>query len=708
MKKFFPFILIAIASCTGNKTTPPPQEQVKIIYGHKNAKIIVDSFGIERHPTLRRKMPLSNKPASVTTFYITDASTAYKAPATINMTANVLQGQRADFYNGPTLIGTDMSYPFAFTWKNVPKGIYYLYAKGTNRWGSIGTSNMIKVTVGDSAVTPPPPVTNQPPTTNIIGPLNNSTFTGSPNAIIDIDVAGSDPDGTIAKTELYINGAYAGVGNGGNLTFEVSKAPGTYTFYVKATDDKGATGVSPVITATVKDSTPPPPPPPTTNQLPTVNITYPANNTSRLERTNQSVTAVATDPDGTIANIDLFVNGINQVHATDYAGNPLMGSFIVTQAAGTYTMIAKATDNSGGISSSPPITITFTAAPVPPPPPPPSGNLTYDGCVLLNFNGGTYSGSMWGVTTFTAAQMTDAEQQDVVESAQNDYSFTRVLFTRDPAIFNTFPANKRLQCNITSTYAWYPNAGGVSYVGSFNWGDGTPNWVFSPLLGYSTKMVGEAVSHECGHAAGLHHSNDYGTACTVVTTYYSGIGTGNIGFAPVMGNSYYKIGSYFDRGEPFVDQGCAAAGVDQVATLISYLGQREDDWPNDLNTEPQNPFPCQGTIEKMSDVDALKVPSGIISVQPYTNDKGEDPDVHLLVKYYNSAKQLISTVSNDTELGVTINSTGGYITVETRANAYHTKYGMLGKYIVTTKALLALMPGIRLGDHLVAPPKEGR
>jgi lysophospholipase L1-like esterase len=84
------------------------------------------------------------------------------------------------------------------------------------------------------------------------------------------------------------------------------------------------------------------------NQLPAVNITAPATNTSFTSPASITVTANASDVDGTVSKVEF------------YSGATLLGSDAVAPygftwtnvAAGTYVITAKATDNSGGISTS--------------------------------------------------------------------------------------------------------------------------------------------------------------------------------------------------------------------------------------------------------------------------------------------------------------------------------------------------------------------
>jgi len=58
---------------------------------------------------------------------------------------------KVDFYQGTTLIGTDVASPFTITWPNVPAGTYSLTAKATDDKGGITTSPATSVTVASCA-----------------------------------------------------------------------------------------------------------------------------------------------------------------------------------------------------------------------------------------------------------------------------------------------------------------------------------------------------------------------------------------------------------------------------------------------------------------------------------------------------------------------------------------------------------------------------
>ncbi len=175
--------------------------------------------------------------------------------------------------------------------------------------------------------------------------------------------------------------------------------------------------------------------------------------------------------------------------------------------------------------------------------------------IYINFKGATVTNPVWNggativsapysvdtdTTTFSATELNNIKA--IWRSVAEDYAAFNIDVTTDAS--STIDPARYIQVIIAPSSTWYCGSttactGGIAYVGSFTWGDGTPAWVFSVALTNDTKLIAEAVSHESGHALGLSHSSQYDTACTFVTTYYGGAGS-NPGWAPIMGNSYYK------------------------------------------------------------------------------------------------------------------------------------------------------------------------
>ena len=98
------------------------------------------------------------------------------------------------------------------------------------------------------------------------------------------------------------------------------------------------------------------------NQPPTVAMTAPANNAVFTAPASITLTATATDSDGTIAKVEFF-NGSTLLGTATSA--PYQFSW-TNVTAGSYTLTAKATDNLGGAATSSPIAIQVVRPNVPP------------------------------------------------------------------------------------------------------------------------------------------------------------------------------------------------------------------------------------------------------------------------------------------------------------------------------------------------------
>ncbi len=98
------------------------------------------------------------------------------------------------------------------------------------------------------------------------------------------------------------------------------------------------------------------------NTPPSVTVTNPANGTSFSAPATFAVQADASDSDGTVMNVEFFVNNTS-------VGSDPTAPFGVTAnnlPAGNYTLTARATDNGGLITTSAAVNVTVTAANQPP------------------------------------------------------------------------------------------------------------------------------------------------------------------------------------------------------------------------------------------------------------------------------------------------------------------------------------------------------
>ncbi len=316
--------------------------------------------------------------------------------------------------------------------------------------------------------------------------------------------------------------------------------------------------------------------------------------------------------------------------------------------------------------------------------------------VFLDFDGHTVQSSAWqGGNAFVCAPavLTAAQITEIFNRVSEDYRPFNVNVTTDSAKFLLAPFTQRTRIIVTPTSAWYPGAGGVAYTGSFTWGDDTPAFVFTDRLANAPKYLSECCTHESGHTLGLSHQSKYDTICNLTQQYRTGTGSGQTGWAPVMGNSYYSNMTGWDNGP--TPYGCANS-EDNLTILITQngFGYRTDDFAEALgnNTTIINPagFNVQGIITTASDKDAFKfniAQAGYIhlSVTPYSvgslND-GADLDVKLML--YNSSKILIATFDPVNTMNVIIdtslNAGDYYLKVAGAGNSNTTNYGSLGSY----------------------------
>jgi RHS repeat-associated protein len=205
---------------------------------------------------------------------------------------------------------------------------------------------------------------NTPPAVNITSPANGASLNGP---AITITASASDSDGNVSRVDFY---------NGTGLIGTAASAPyainwnnigsGSYSLTARATDNRGATTTSSPVNITV-------------NAPPTVSITSPANAANFTAPANITITANATDSDGSISRVDF------------YQGTTLIGSDTASPysmswnnvAVGTYSLTARATDNAGATTTSTIVNVSVT----------PSGTCTGPSglvaCWKFDENGGT-------------------------------------------------------------------------------------------------------------------------------------------------------------------------------------------------------------------------------------------------------------------------------------------------------------------------------
>jgi pectate lyase len=167
--------------------------------------------------------------------------------ATIPITANAADANgtvtKVQFYNGSTLLGTDVTSPYSFTWSNVAAGTYDITAKATDNDGGVSTSSIVTITV----------TANQPSVITITSPTDNSTVTGNS---VTINVTATDPDGGITLVE-YLDGTTV-IGSSTTQPYSFTwnnPSAGTHVITVRVTDSNGGVTTSTPTTVTVGTQT---------------------------------------------------------------------------------------------------------------------------------------------------------------------------------------------------------------------------------------------------------------------------------------------------------------------------------------------------------------------------------------------------------------------------------------------------------------------
>src|SRR6266542_1048191 len=344
----------------------------------------------------------ANNPPSVSiSSPANDASLSSNDSLTITAEAADADGTiaKVEFFQGKTKLGESTGDPYSLVWSNVQAGHYVLTARATDNDGATSISGPVEIfvtTTGGvlSGVTALPPAL--PDRVDLTaegtsdwahwGLSSSASFdhrAGVPRQIGNFTKIGTDSvqrqtdnftafswsDGTptlsayATKTAVFIHG----VTNGFLVTAPAGTNASTLKVYVGLYGAEGKFQAylsdfsAPAFTdtsqaATLSGGTLP------TNVPPAIAITSPADGTTLTAPANITITADASDSDGTIDLIE-FLNGTNKLGEVTAPPYTLTWRNVT---AGSYTLTAKATDNLGNATISSPVNVTVTdeAAPL--------------------------------------------------------------------------------------------------------------------------------------------------------------------------------------------------------------------------------------------------------------------------------------------------------------------------------------------------------
>jgi hypothetical protein len=187
-------------------------------------------------------------------------------------------------------------------------------------------------------------VIDTPPSVAISNPANGAVFpTG---AAITLSANASD-DSAVTSVAFYADGTLLSTLTAAPYSMTWTGAPtGSHSLTAVATDNAGLATTSAAVNILV-------------DTAPTASVTSPANNSVFVTGSTVTLSAGATDSDGSVSKVDFF------------AGATLVGTAAtapfnvawVNPASGTYAITAKATDNAGLATTSAAVTVIIDAPP---------------------------------------------------------------------------------------------------------------------------------------------------------------------------------------------------------------------------------------------------------------------------------------------------------------------------------------------------------
>ena len=238
--------------------------------------------------------------------------------------------------------------------------------------------------------------------------------------------------------------------------------------------------------------------------------------------------------------------------------------------------------------------------------------------------------------------------------------------------------------------------GGHAYIGSFNQSYDEPTFVYNSLF----RGVSEAITHEVGHSLYLAHD---GT--TSGDAYYTGHGSGDTSWAPIMGVAYnVSVGQWSDQTYFGANNSGGSAnygrGPDDTAVIAAYngFGVRADDHGNasvDATALIGDTPTVAGIITTRNDVDVFSFStsggSAVFTADPA--DIGPNLDIEIRVRDNTGA--LVAVGNDPATLAVSLTTTlvAGDYTVEVDGVGVgdetnnppfgYSDYGSLGAYTLS-------------------------
>jgi autotransporter-associated beta strand protein len=320
--------------------------------------------------------------------------------------------------------------------------------------------------------------------------------------------------------------------------------------------------------------------------------------------------------------------------------------------------------------------------------------------IYLDFQGG-FTPS-WGGITYVRPNFSTEEIREIWRRVAEDYLPFNINVTTDLRVYQAAPSNSRQRVLITPTDTAQPGAGGVSYVGSFDWTTETPCWVFEVS---TPRYCAQACAHEAGHGLGLVHDGQQINGVHFEYYYGHNAGNTNTSWSPIMGVAYYDNVTQWSKGE-YID---ANNLQDQLAiiALQNNVRYRPDDTGDTLATsrylEAFADFTvgAQGAIERTGDTDAFQFSTsgGLVSLRVDPASLG--PNLAVQAQLHDSLGTLLASENPQDTLWASISTNlpaGTYLLTVTGVgrndpltNGF-SSYASLGFYSITGSVANVRLP----------------
>lgn len=309
------------------------------------------SASITARVTDSNNVVVTSAPVAVTvggapTIAITSPTAGTSLPAglgvTISANAAATTGatvQSVQFFVNGGAIGTDNSAPYSTTWTPTVSGANVLSAQVTDSLGVTTTSANVSVTVTGGTTT----------LASVLTMTGSTSIPAGSTRALSATVSGGS--GSYDRVELYYDTVLVGSDTSAPYTFlfTAPAAVGNHFLYARVVDANGLSADSNVIPISLS---------PTVGVAPVAAILTPASGSFLGVNAATTITGAATDADGSVTGVQVFVNGAS-IGSAVISGGTWSINWTPT-VVGTASITAIATDNSGNAVAAPAVGVSIT------------------------------------------------------------------------------------------------------------------------------------------------------------------------------------------------------------------------------------------------------------------------------------------------------------------------------------------------------------